>query len=37
MFTAEANLRHGTHNYHDEVFLQEINDLINITHSHYEA
>lgn len=37
MFSAEANLRHGPRNYHDEVFLQEINDLINITQSHYEA
>jgi len=37
MFSPEANLRHGPRNYHDEVFLQEINNLINITQSHYEA
>ncbi|THH16229.1 hypothetical protein EW146_g4378 [Bondarzewia mesenterica] len=33
-----ANLRTGPRNsYHDNVFEQEINDLINITKSHYEA
>jgi len=37
MFPVEANLRDGPRNYHDEIFLQEINDLINITQSHYEA
>jgi len=34
----EANLRHGPRNsYHDQVFEQEVNDLINITQTHYEA
>ena len=37
MFSPEVNLRHGPRNYHDEVFFQEINDLVNITQSHYEA
>lgn len=37
MFSVEVNLRNGPRNYHDELFLQEINDLINITQSHYEA
>ncbi|KAJ3796995.1 hypothetical protein GGU11DRAFT_102136 [Lentinula aff. detonsa] len=32
----EATLRHGPRNYHDEVFANEINDLINITQSHYD-
>lgn len=32
-----ANLRHGEQNYHDKVFEHEINDLINVTQSHYEA
>lgn len=32
-----ANLRSGPRNYHDEVFEQEVNELINTTHSHYEA
>lgn len=33
----KANLRQGPKNYHDEVFEHEINELINITQSHYEA
>ncbi|KAJ3823246.1 hypothetical protein EV361DRAFT_958596 [Lentinula raphanica] len=33
----EANLRHGPFNYHDLVFENEINDLINITQGHYDA
>ncbi|TFK37610.1 hypothetical protein BDQ12DRAFT_736141 [Crucibulum laeve] len=37
MVKDEATLRHGPRNYHDEVFEQEVNDLINITQSHYEA
>jgi leucyl-tRNA synthetase len=38
MIKDEANLRHGARNsYHDRVFEEEINDLINITQSHYEA
>ncbi|RDB19653.1 putative leucine--tRNA ligase, cytoplasmic [Hypsizygus marmoreus] len=37
MVKDEANLRHGPRTYHDEVFEQEINELINVTHSHYEA
>ncbi|KAF6749592.1 leucine-tRNA ligase [Ephemerocybe angulata] len=32
-----ANLRTGAKNYHDSVFENEVNDLINITKSHYEA
>ncbi|KAF8970605.1 hypothetical protein BDZ97DRAFT_1724807 [Flammula alnicola] len=37
MVKDQANLRHGPRNYHDQVFEQEVNDLINITQSHYEA
>ncbi|KAJ7434072.1 hypothetical protein FB451DRAFT_1312782 [Mycena latifolia] len=38
MVKDEPNLRHGPKNlYHDLVFEQEVNDLINITQSHYEA
>ncbi|KAF9453511.1 leucyl-tRNA synthetase [Macrolepiota fuliginosa MF-IS2] len=33
----EASLRHGERTYHDKVFEQEINELINITQSHYAA
>ncbi|KAG6809080.1 hypothetical protein H0H92_001688 [Tricholoma furcatifolium] len=33
----EANLRTGPRNYHDEVFEHEINELINVTKSHYES
>ncbi|KAJ2934558.1 hypothetical protein H1R20_g2543, partial [Candolleomyces eurysporus] len=33
----QANLRTGPRNYHDIGFENEVNDLINITHSHYEA
>lgn len=37
MVSPEANLRQGPRNYHDQVFAQEISDLINITQSHYDA
>ncbi|GLB44645.1 putative class-I aminoacyl-tRNA synthetase family protein [Lyophyllum shimeji] len=37
MVKEEANLRHGPRNYHDDVFEHEMNELINITQSHYEA
>jgi leucyl-tRNA synthetase len=37
MVKDQANLRHGPRNYHDQVFENEVNDLINITQSHYEA
>jgi leucyl-tRNA synthetase len=38
MIKDEGNLRRGDRNsYHDRVFEEEINDLINITQSHYEA
>lgn len=38
MINDEPNLRHGARNsYHDQVFEQEINDLINITQTHYDA
>lgn len=37
MFKEEANLRHGALNYHDKVFENEVNDLINITQTHYDA
>ncbi|KAF8133142.1 hypothetical protein K438DRAFT_1947775 [Mycena galopus ATCC 62051] len=38
MVQDEPNLRHGPKNlYHDLVFEQEINDLINVTQLHYEA
>ena len=37
MIKDEANLRHGPRTYHDNVFEEEIGDLINITQSHYEA
>ncbi|KAF9477977.1 leucyl-tRNA synthetase [Pholiota conissans] len=36
MVKDQANLRHGPRNYHDQVFEQEINDLINTTQTHYE-
>ncbi|KDR74066.1 hypothetical protein GALMADRAFT_141803 [Galerina marginata CBS 339.88] len=37
MVKDQDNLRHGPRNYHDSVFEEEVNDLINITQSHYEA
>ncbi|RXW20600.1 hypothetical protein EST38_g5264 [Candolleomyces aberdarensis] len=37
MVKDQANSRTGPRNYHDTVFKNEVNDLINITHSHYEA
>ncbi|KAJ3575430.1 hypothetical protein NP233_g1086 [Leucocoprinus birnbaumii] len=33
----QASLRHGPRSYFDDVFEQEINELINITQSHYAA
>jgi len=36
MIKEEPNLRHGPRTYHDKVFEEEINDLINITKGHYE-
>ncbi|KAF9477975.1 Nucleotidylyl transferase [Pholiota conissans] len=36
MVKDQANLRHGPRNYHDQVFEQEINGLINTTQTHYE-
>ncbi|KAG6855427.1 hypothetical protein H0H87_003027 [Tephrocybe sp. NHM501043] len=32
----EASLRTGPRNYHDDVFEHEMNELINVTQSHYE-
>lgn len=29
-------MRHGPRTYHDKVFEEEVNDLINITKGHYE-
>jgi hypothetical protein len=37
MVNDKANLRHGPRNFHDDVFENEMNDLINITQGHYEA
>jgi len=37
MVKDDADLRHGERNYHDKVFEHEINELINVTQSHYEA
>ena len=37
MVKDQGNLRHGPRTYHDQVFEQEVNDLINITQSHYEV
>ena len=38
MTQASANLRTGSRgSYHDAVFEQEINNLINITQSHYDS
>ncbi|EAU87569.1 leucine-tRNA ligase [Coprinopsis cinerea okayama7 len=37
MVKDKGNLRTGPRNYHDTVFENEINELINITQSHYEA
>lgn len=36
MLKDEAKLRIGEKNYHDKVFEEEVNDLINITQGHYE-
>lgn len=38
MIKDEPNLRRGPRDsYHDKVFEQEINELINITQTHYEV
>ena len=37
MVKEKDGLRQGGRNYHDKVFEHEINNLINITQSHYEA
>ena len=37
MVKDKDSLRTGEKNYHDKVFEHEINELINITQSHYEA
>ncbi|KAJ3523955.1 hypothetical protein NMY22_g11212 [Coprinellus aureogranulatus] len=37
MVENQSKLRTGPRNFHDDVFENEINDLINITKSHYEA
>ncbi|KAK2465536.1 hypothetical protein APHAL10511_002428 [Amanita phalloides] len=37
MVKDKEKLRHGQRNYHDDVFENEINDLINITQRNYEA
>ncbi|KAF7297088.1 hypothetical protein MIND_00941700 [Mycena indigotica] len=38
MVKEQANLRHGPKSsYHDKVFEHEVNELVNITQSHYEA
>ena len=37
MVKDREKLRRGQKSYHDEIFENEINDLINITQSHYEA
>jgi len=36
MIKDEPNLRRGPRTYHDKVFEEEINDLINVTKGHYE-
>lgn len=36
MLQDESKLRQGPRNYHDRVFEEEVNDLINITKKHYE-
>jgi leucyl-tRNA synthetase len=37
MVKEEPNLRHGPQDsYHDQVFKNEIDDLINITQGHYD-
>ncbi|KIL65368.1 hypothetical protein M378DRAFT_125552 [Amanita muscaria Koide BX008] len=37
MVKDKDKLRHGERTYHDEIFENEVNELINITQSHYEA
>lgn len=36
MTTDQSGLRHGPRAYHDNVFEEEINELINITNKHYD-
>lgn len=36
MIQEESKLRQGPRNYHDRVFEEEVNDLINITKRCYE-
>ncbi|KZP30034.1 leucyl-tRNA synthetase [Athelia psychrophila] len=36
MIKEAPNMRHGPRTYHDKVFEEEVNDLINITKGHYE-
>jgi leucyl-tRNA synthetase len=36
MIKDQSNLRNGPRTYHDKVFEEEVNDLINITKGHYE-
>jgi leucyl-tRNA synthetase len=37
MIKDDAKLRQGEQNYHDMIFVNEINELINVTQGHYEA
>ena len=38
MFKSKDSLRQGPRNsFYDKVFEQEVNELINVTQSHYEA
>ncbi|KAF8920816.1 hypothetical protein CPB85DRAFT_1211532 [Mucidula mucida] len=37
MVNDQASLRHGPRSYHDNIFEEEIKELINITQSHYES
>lgn len=37
MVENQSKLRTGPRNFHDDVFENEVNDLINITKSHYDA
>ena len=37
MTKGQSSLRQGPLSYHDNIFEEEINDLINITKGHYET
>jgi len=37
MIKNESSLRTGEKQYHDRVFEEEINELINVTQQHYEG